>query len=125
MAFDKLLKNMFMTSDKKREEEDRYLKKIFPLGKEQQDWENKIFDELFKDKDRISTIKYVSFVRREMYIDGIALEDDHLNNKEYKRLLKRMKISDDEERLIEKLVILEHKAKDLSELPTIEQIKDR
>lgn len=125
MAFDKLLKNMFMTPDKKREEEDRYLKKIFPLGKEQQDWENKIFNELFKDKDRISTIKYVSFVRREMYIDQVALEDDYLNNKEYKRLLNRMKISDDEERLIEKLVILEYKAKDISELPTIEQIKDR
>lgn len=125
MAFDKLLKNMFMTPDKKREEEDRYLKKIFPLGKEQQDWENKIFDELFKDKDRISTIKYVSFVRREMFIDQVALEDDYLNNKEYKRLLNRMKISDDEERLIEKLVILEYKAKDISELPTIEQIKDR
>ena len=125
MAFDKLLKNMFMTPDKKREEEDRYLKKIFPLGKEQQDWENIIFNELFKDKDRISTIKYVSFVRREMYIDQVALEDDYLNNKEYKRLLNRMKISDDEERLIEKLVILEYKAKDISELPTIEQIKDR
>lgn len=122
MAFSTLIKNMLMTPGQKKEENDQYLKKMFPLGNKQQEWENSIFEELFKDKNRIPTIKYVCYARREMYIDNIALQDDYLNNRDYKKLLKRMKISDNELRIIEKLAKLENEAKDLSELPTISDI---
>lgn len=125
MALTNFIKNMFMTPGQKKNIEDAYYSKMFPFGSKQQEWENKAIDVLFKGTKNISTIKYLCLVRREMYIDHTVNNDlDEKITKEYIKLVKRMKISEDEEKIIDALARLEAKAKDYDELPTLEQIKE-
>ena len=122
MAQTSLLAKMFQTPDKKKQADDDYFKKMFPFGQKQQQWENDMINKLIEDKKRVPTIKYVNFIRREMYIDGIAKQNDHINDKAYKKLLKRMKVTDEELSIIENLSSLQVQAKCFEELPTIDQI---
>lgn len=125
MALTNFIKNMFMTPGQKKNIEDAYYSKMFPFGSKQQEWENKAIDVLFKGTKNISTIKYLCLVRREMYIDHTVNNDlDDKITKEYIKLVKRMKISEGEEKIIDALARLEAKAKDYDELPTLEQIKE-
>lgn len=124
MAKTSLLEKMFQTPKKKKETDDAYFNKMFPFGAKQQQWENEMFEKLITDKRRIPSLKYVNFIRREMYIDKIAKSDDDVNDKNYKKLLKRMKITDDEKAIIEKLASLETAATSMKEMPTIDQIKE-
>ena len=125
MALTNFIKNMFMTPGQKKNIEDAYYSKMFPFGAKQQEWENKAIDVLFKGTKNISTIKYLCLVRREMYIDHTVNNDlDDKITKEYIKLVKRMKISEGEEKIIDALARLEAKAKDYDELPTLEQIKE-
>lgn len=125
MALTNFIKNMFMTPGQKKNIEDAYYSKMFPFGAKQQEWENKAIDVLFKGTKNISTIKYLCLVRREMYIDHTVNNDlDEKITKEYIKLVKRMKISEGEEKIIDALARLEAKAKDYDELPTLEQIKE-
>ena len=124
MALNLFGKDLFMSPAKKKEQDNNYYQKIFPLGNKQQEWENKIFDKLFPNNNHLPSLKYISFIRREMYIDGIQDDETTSNYKHYKKMSKRMKLSIDELAIIESLVKLENEAKSFDELPSIEKIKE-
>ena len=123
MANRGMFDNWFQTPERKKEAENYYFNKMFPFGIQQQQWENEMMDQLIEDKSRMQLVKYVCFARREMYIDGTAKDDDMTNNEEYKRLLKKMKITEQECSIIENYSKLVTQASCMEELPTIEQIK--
>lgn len=120
MAFNILGSDLFLSPKEKKAKQDAYFNKMYPLGTSQQKYEDEIFPKLFNDPKKIPTYRYVSFIRREMYIDGIEQEESTL--KRYKKTLKHMKIDEEEAGLIESLVKLEYKAKTIKELPDVDTI---
>ena len=124
MALTNFFKNMFMTPSEKKSIEDTYYKKMFPFGTKQQEWENDTINKLFATSKNISTIKYLCLVRREMYIDGTVNNNlDDKITKDYNKLVKRMMVNKDEEKIIDTFARLTNNAKSIKELPSFEQIK--
>lgn len=115
MGFD--LSDLFMTAEKKKRNEEAYLKEMYPLGELQKIWEDNIYKELFKDVKDISLIKYVGLLRRKMYID------ENLDEEEFKKMIKRYKLTDTQAKLVDITSRLESKASSIEELPTLAQIQ--
>lgn len=118
MSFFGIGNDLLLSPAEKRKREEAYYNKMYPFGKNQQDYEDEIINHYFSDnKNVIPTIKYMCLIRRENYID--KLETD---NKDYNKMLKRIKLSDEQKKFVEVFSRLESEAKSLSELPTIEMI---
>ena len=124
MALTNFIKNMFMTPSQKKATDDAYYKKMFPFGAKQQQWENNMINELFVGRKNISTIKYLCLIRREMYIDKVVNSNmDDKATKEYNKLVKRMMVNKDEEIIVDAFAKMTNEAKNINELPSLEQIK--
>lgn len=124
MAFNSFLSNLFMTPSQKKELDNNYYQKMYPFGSKQKDWEDKIIEKLYADKSKlIPTIKYMCLTRREMYIDLIT--NDEYYDKKYRKLIKRMSLSEEDINFVETFTKLEYSANSYSNLPTIEEIKEK
>lgn len=121
MAFDSVFKNLFMTPSQKKQKTDDYFRKMFPYGEKQKNWEDNIIESIYADnKKLIPTIKYMCYTRREMLID--KTNNDEYFDKKYRKLLKRMKLSQKDIDFIEMFTKLEYEADRFSDLPALKDV---
>lgn len=119
------------TSPKEKKRRDiAYKKMLYPFGDKQIEWENNILNELFPNRQKDQpTFKYICICYKENIIKANLDPDDEnyvpyeYSLKNYKKMLSKMKINDEEILLIENLAKLQLDAESFEQLPTIELIK--
>lgn len=124
MPLDSIFNNWFITPSQKKEQEQMYLHKMLPFGNKQKKWEDDIIEKIFVDDSKIiPTIKYMCYTRREMFIDA-TVNDEYLSKK-YKKLCRRMKLSEEQIAFVDKFAKLEYDVKSASDFPSLQEVKEK
>ena len=119
----------FETREQRKRREQAYFRKMFPLGKEEQEWERNTLGELFPKKD-VPYANYLLLTLREYLYATKLDEDDEDYICDVQTALDLWRkdrtystFRQEQVNLIEKIAFLENMAGSLDELPALEDIR--
>ena len=126
----------FETKAQRKKREKAYIKKMFPLGDDQKQWEIDMLSELFPNEKDLHAHHFQLLTLRELIIDASKKEDPEDDDydednpidlaseiQKWKKSAISRYISNDDLELIKKMGILEQSATSMENLPTAETIR--
>ena len=118
----------FETAKERKKRQEKYFNKMFPMGKEQQDWEEKTLRGLFPEKKDIRQYHFLLLTLREGLTnadDPGRDEDDPDREEAIRRWGKNQFVRDTPEEVVKRIramAFLEHDCRASEELPALEAV---